>query len=226
LPPNGDPSYYEKLDRGVAVSVLATDSFDRADGGLGVDWTTITGLGAPAIVGNVVQTGAVGSDSGSRYSAIVWPNDQWASSVVVEASGPGRANGPAVRMASAANTYYGALAIGAPLNGLGAGCTLELGKRVAGSYTTLIQTTETIVAGDVVTIAVTGTMVSVYLNDVLKITTTDTDIASGSAGLAIFADTGVQADSAMNDWQGGDYSADVAPPHPLYRKQTAFGLSL
>jgi hypothetical protein len=56
------------------------DDFNRADGGLGANWTTITGTGAPQIVGNLVQPVAVGGATGSQslYTAITWPNTQYA----------------------------------------------------------------------------------------------------------------------------------------------------
>jgi hypothetical protein len=192
------------------MAVLASDSFDRADAGLGANWTTLVGAGAPAIVSNRVRTGSVGTDSEARYSAITWPDDQYAQVVCMTANGTPDANGPEVRCSTINKTSYICWVLGA----LGAGAHLVVRKSLNSSHTTLTDTVQTVNSGDVIRIEAQGTSISAYINGVLKSgPTTDSAIASGYAGLIAFADSGSAADSELDTWEAGDFTgaAAVAP---------------
>ncbi len=192
------------------MSVLATDNFNRADGGLGTNWTTVTSSGAPQISTNVVRSTAVGTDSMSYYNATSAPNDQYASSAVVTATTSSVGNGPIVRTDSGTKTFYVAYVTG-PLD---ATAKIFLSKFTSGTSVNITNGTFTVAANDVLKLEVIGTNLSVYLNGVLKIgPTSDGAISTGQFGIQVFADAGTTADSQLDNWEGGDTGSVI--PWPL-----------
>lgn len=190
------------------MSVIATDTFTRADGGLGGNWTTLTGMGAPQISTNRVRTNAVGTDSEARYSAASWPNDQYAQvkAVLINTS---RGGGPLVRCSSSAETMYGAYVSGA----FGAATFFATIKSVAGAHSNLATTNTTVAANDVIRVEVQGNQVSGYINGTLTLgPTSDSSITSGDAGLLVFVDSGTTADAEIDDWEGGDFTTASSSP--------------
>lgn len=53
------------------------DSFNRADGALGRDWTTLPGLNAPRIVSNECAPVSGGGESGAYYNALTFDADSY-----------------------------------------------------------------------------------------------------------------------------------------------------
>lgn len=199
------------------MSVLATDNFNRADGGLGANWATQTGNGAPQIGSNKARTNAVGTDSVARYSAISWPNDQYAKQKTITL-GASHGNGPCTRCASAANTYYGSYVDGA----YGAGASFTTFKCIAGTHSNLATGTKLVATGDVIELRAVGTAISGYINSVLQLgPTTDSAISAGDAGILVFVDSGTTADSEADDWEGGDFGAGGAAVGSYYYRQVA-----
>src|SRR5262245_16725233 len=119
-------------------TIQATDNFNRADGGLGANWTTITSETAMAIVSNHAEPSNTGADCSARYSARTWANDQNSRvKIVAVALGVEQGMGPFVRCASAARTYYRVVMVSAGAN------NLSLHRNVAGSVSLLAQYTVT-----------------------------------------------------------------------------------
>lgn len=183
------------------MSVLATDNFNRSNGTLGANWTTVSGQGSLNVQGNVCQVVSVGSDAYAFYNAATWPNDQWSQIKLTTLNSSSVAAGALVRTASAANSFYSGMANG----NFGASKTIDFIKYVAGTRTVKASTTATIATGDQLYIEAQGTTVIVKLNGSTIITNTDTSLASGSAGAGSFVDAGAQSDGQLDDWQGGDF---------------------
>lgn len=177
---------------------LVSDNFNRADGGLGTNWTTITAKLAPAIVANAVQRNTTATPSSQAlYTGIAWPNNQQASITVTTLTSG--SIGPIVRGTAATTTDYVAQ-VNAPCDGTS---TLQV-SRVVNNTATVIYgpTTKTCTAGQVVKLVVSGgtpSTLTVYYNGVDQTgpITDNTPILSGSAG--IFVTTAGAATTAVLD---------------------------
>ena len=184
------------------MALPATDNFNRANGGLGANWAIIAGNAQ--IVSNVVQTEFVGTDSSSRWNTDTFANDQYAQITAVAAvTGTTRLVGALLRGSAVATTFYACSARGP----LGASATAEIRKNIAGSTTVLSSGTATIAANDLVKGTVIGTTIALLINGVSNRSTTDSAIASGSAGLFVFVDTGAETDAKIDNWEGGNVAA-------------------
>lgn len=185
------------------MSQLAEDLFDRADNvDLGSAWDVETGCDNFQIVGNQVRpTGASPSTPAEKNNTVTWPNDQWAE-VVVKAlpSGSGEGIGPAVRMAAGANSFYRILC-----NATGP----EIWKTVAGVGNSLLFPGGGLAVGDRVRVEVVGTTIRVYVNGTLRGSVTDSDLASGSAGIAGVI-SGADSTAQLDSWKGGDFVNSTA----------------
>ena len=183
------------------MTTLASDNFNRADGGLGSNWTTTTGDSAPTIVSNAVRVSATATGNSAFYNAVTWPNDQWSEVVISACSGTGEV-GAIVRAAPAANTYYYAAVQGT----LGAGAAVNIHKFVAGTFSPMVNTTATVVANDVLRLEAEGTTIRLKINGSTVLSTTDGSISSGSAGVSPYVDSGADTQSILDSWQGGDFN--------------------
>lgn len=188
------------------MSTLASDNFNRANGGLGSSWTTVTGNGAPQINTSQVNTVAVGNDSYAYYNGVSWPADQWSQCALKTVTGAsGKAAGPIVRAVPGANTFYLFHAEGV----IGSSTVLEIRKCIAGAYTTIATTgaTSTVATGDVLYLEVQGTTLVARKNGTFVLSVTDSSIGTGNAGIGVFSDTGAVTDAALDDWSGGDFAS-------------------
>lgn len=188
------------------MAQLASDTFDRADGGLGGNWTTTTGESAPSILSNAVH-GASNVVSGARYSGIVWPNDQYASAILGLISvDTDNGAGVACRIASAANTCY-----------LAQPNTVEtrLYRNVGGTFAKLGNDGPPCAAGDLLELYCLGTYLTVWRNKVLIIAADDNNILSGDAGLFISL---TSSDGQILDWIGGSVAGPVVPDYSMFPK--------
>lgn len=192
------------------MTVIASDNFNRADNtSLGSNWTTLSSASAPRIASNAVEPLGTGfADSVSRWSADSFPNDQYSQvSITTLNTDTNKAGGPCARASSSALTHYVTFGRGP----LGASATLALRKVIAGSSTQFSATTKTINSGAVLRLEVSGTNLTAYINSVSQATATDSAISSGSAGLYLFADTGVITDAVIDNWEGGDLGGQDTP---------------
>lgn len=201
------------------MGVLATDNFNRANGGLGANWTTQSGETAPSIVSNTVQV-AGGFVYGARYSAITWPNDQYAQCKAVATRPPttDEGVGPSCRMATGAQTHYFLQA--------GAGDT-RLYKVVGGSYTQLGTTGSAVAVNDVLYLEVktsgANAIVTAKVNGVAVCGSPVTDtspIASGQAGMWLATSDGA---ANLDDWEGGDLTTALSITPSGLASAEAFG---
>ncbi len=176
---------------GSAVSV--SDDFNRANGGLGSNWTTFTGASAPQIANNEARN-VVNQLTGAVHVAT--PNaNQFAASRLA----PG-----AVRMSPSASTCYYAQAYD---DGEG-GYYVDLIRRVAGSDTVLTTFSSggwevcwrLEVSGDVLTLR-NGTSQAALTTVGTYTDSSGSKITSGRIGFLMPA---TSLTMAVDDWSGGD----------------------
>jgi hypothetical protein len=191
------------------MTILATDDFNRANGGLGANWTTINTLAAPQINGNVVNANAVDSDSAAFYSARAWPVDHWSEIRDATASDDDGNQFITVRVTAGSNTYYLA---GHYASSFGANKSFRLQKSTNGVISTLAQiTTATITAGDILRLEAkgTGTVALTFKqngNIILTANDSTSPVNSGSPGIFAATDSGTLANHQLDDWAGGDFA--------------------
>lgn len=182
-----------------------SDNFNRADGGLGSNWTTQTGANNPAIVSNTVQDPATDDiDAIAFYSAAAFGNDQKSQLELVSTSGSTpRGFGVCLRGLTDAITHY--FFVGLFNHSLGR--TSQIGKVVAGSATILaFESATTWVATDILAAQVRGTNLTLFRNGVVLLTAVDSAIAAGGAGLNIFVEAGgATSDLAADNWAANDF---------------------
>jgi hypothetical protein len=182
----------------------ATDNFTRANGGLGANWTTTTGLPAPVISSNtVIPGGTQGSGSGAFYNGVVWPNDQYSTVTLGTLDSFGEA-GSAVRISASANTQYFC-----QVKHQGAGVTVQLAKFVAGVFTVLASGTFTVNSGDTLTTQAIGSNISCVQNggSTAILSAVDSSITSGNAGLLEYVEAGgAVSGTHITSWAGGSAS--------------------
>ena len=83
-----------------ALAATVSDNFERADGGLGSNWTTVSGTGAPQIVSNTLRVRTAGALSSAYWSASTFGSDQFAQANLPGSSGTQYGPGIAVRLSS------------------------------------------------------------------------------------------------------------------------------
>lgn len=175
----------------------SSDNFNRANGGLGANWTTQ--IGSPAISSNEAYGNSLGNDSYAFESAGTFGANQF-SQATVKAIGSNdwtivvaRASGTA----GSTNGYY--------FYARATGASSELWKLVAGAYFLISNTGYGPVAvNDVLRVEVSSTSITVKDNGTqIGTTQTDTSHSSGRPGLGFYPNTSVTA-ARLDDWSGGD----------------------
>lgn len=185
----------DTLKEGVVSAQLLSDAISYANGDLHTDnanW--VYGAGTFQVSANKIFSSATGINSAYR-SDQVWPNDQYAeTTVVITGAAATQSNGPAVRVAPGAITFYGVQC---------ASATFFLIKEVAGTLTTIGSNAVFPVTGDVIRLQVIGNSLTVFKNGVAVSGMTniiDNSIASGNAGIWSSANSVTNGISA---WDAG-----------------------
>lgn len=177
-----------------------SDSFDRGlTTVLGSDWTNE--ISAHLISNNTAEPTFLDTETVSRWTSATYVDgaDQFAVTTVGGLSGVNSTIGPVIRCDSGAlNMYW----VFAPTSG-----TAILYKRVAGVDTSLGTFAYTAAAGDIVYLDAIGTTVRVYVNTVLKLSVTDSAVASGRPGFRTFKVTGGGNQVAL--WRGGNLASST-----------------
>lgn len=174
------------------LPVLATDNFNRANSTtLGANWTDIN-IGWGVTTNEADATNAADAQS-SGYSAITWPNDQYAQCVLrTMDTTADEGAGPLLR-GDATNIYLSQ----------GNTADVRLYKRLSGIFTQLGSTAGAAASGDKLYAEAQGSSLLVQKNGTTVVgPVTDTAIASGRAGLWDFDDV-----ATVDDWEGGDFAA-------------------
>ena len=187
----------------------ATDNFDRADGTLGANWTTVAGMQNPTIASNVVQDATMdGTTSISIRTAESFANDQYAYITATKAITSGaRIVGVVLRGTTAARTEYECQVLGP----LGSTATLTIYRLNAGAATQLGTTgaVVTVNPGDTVYCQMRGSTVTMKINGVTRLgpIVDGTPIASGKPGILVHASSGTTADAQLDNFGAGDLAA-------------------
>lgn len=180
-------------------TTLASDDFNRADGGLGSNWTTIVSTTAPAIVSNTIHDQGAAASSGAFYSGVPnWPSDSWAQITLVTQEASAGSQGVGLRIQPAAYSGY----LGFFDAGTG---NLRIRRVDAGAATNLVAVAYTFAANDVLRFEAIASQLRLYINDVLKLATFDTTYKTGSAGYIGFRQA---ADNSCDDWSAGSFDLD------------------
>lgn len=176
------------------MTLPVTDNFNRVENPLIGNWTTITNESNMLANGSTAEA-SINSRAGCRWNADTFNNDQYSQA---KASGfhvdPNW--GVAVRISPSAETLY-FVEVSAT--------AWDFSKIINGTYSVIgtVQSRNTSV-GTVIKLKVVGTTLTCYFDGVADAyTQTDSDIASGSAGLHPWGVNGVTFD----DWEGGDIAA-------------------
>jgi hypothetical protein len=173
--------------------MAVTDDFNRADGGLGANWTSSRFVSNPPLIASNKAVGgfALGGISSAIYTGSAFTNDQYSKAVIatIGAGDPSvwvRAESPG----NAVTGYYAEFT---------SGSQVQIFKSTA---TSLASTAiSVLIAGDVIELRVIGTTLSAYLNGALLVQTTDSDHASGSPGFQLDITA-----TSIDSWEGGNLS--------------------
>jgi Putative esterase len=177
-----------------SAAVVASDNFNRADGGLGTNWTAISDGGMAIASQQVV--GTVGNTTGDMWTASSFTSDQY--SQIQVTSTPltgGQWVGAAVRMQSnGQNGYVGFYYWnnGSPL--------LELFKRSGGGWAQIAGTysVSPLAAGTQLQVTAVGSAISVLLNGTKVISATDSSFTGGAPGMMAYGN------GTADNWSGGN----------------------
>jgi len=166
----------------------ASDDFNRADGALGSNWTTVIG-GGGEVAGNLAR-GNSATESGSMWTIATTDfADNHEVQVTKVSDTFMNFGGPAVRMSTGSGgngyVYFN--------NG-------SLQKVVAGTRSTIDGGLATFDAGDVIRIRATGTTIECWKNGVSQGTFGDSDLATGQPGMLFYNDDS----GALDDWSATD----------------------
>lgn len=186
------------LSAATHFQLLAGDQFTQANGALSANWTVDTTAVAPTVVSNQVQnTANLGAGASALYTAVTFPNDQWASISLVSLLSSSVGILLRARTTLTVNEYRCFL-----VSPLGATSVLHIAKVVAGAFTDLNTATINSAAGDVILFSAQGTALNAYQNNVLRVTTTDPDIAGGIPGILV-SNAGTATDSIIDNFNAG-----------------------
>jgi LmbE family N-acetylglucosaminyl deacetylase len=179
---------------GSGMQPFVSDNFNRANGGLGANWTTVlAGAASPAIQGGQVQS-VWGRAEALYYGGVNWPADQYAEAEITGLGGG--SIGPAVRMTSDGTFYAGT--VGGFGNG-SANVYFLLGYQ-GGLSVIASSSTATVLADDVLSLSVVGTTLTLtnVTRSTVLLTATDSTVSAGYPGFYI-GGTG----TTLTNWSAG-----------------------
>ena len=171
----------------------ASDDFNRADGGLGPDWTAISD-GAMAISSQVV-TGTAGATTGEIRTAETFASDQYSQVEVTSTQlTGGQWIGPAVRVQNGGQDAY----LGMYFWNFG-NPELVLYLRSAGSWTQLGSSYSSgpLAAGTQLELTAVGNTIAFLEDGVQRIAVSDSTLTGGAPGMMAFGY------AEADNWSGG-----------------------
>jgi Putative esterase len=188
----------------VTATASVTDDFNRANGGLGANWTAVSdgalSISSQAVLGLSATAGAI--RTGESYSS-----DQSSQIEVTSTQlASGQWIGPAVRMQNGGQNVY--LGLYFSNNGTK---ELRLYKRSAGTWIQLGSTYNSgpLAAGTQLQLTAAGSTISFLQNGVTRISVTDSSLSGGAPGIMTYGT------AKADNWAGGGSSAPPPPP-PTY----------
>jgi Putative esterase len=180
-----------------SAATIVSDDFNRADGALESNWTTVSGTAAPTISSDTLQAGTPGVLNSAYWSANTFSSDQYAQASLPNSSGTQYGPGIAVRLSNSTGylLWYG-----------NTPDTVSIWRMDSStSWTQLAQSaTLTTSSTDIWKITAVGSTISGYQNGKLVVQTTDTNYTSGSPGVWLYF-----AANQITNWSGGDMTYSV-----------------
>ena len=176
-----------------SAAVIASDDFNRADGGLGASWTAIAD-GSMSISSQAV-IGSVGAQTGDIRTGEAYPSDQYSTVTVTSTQlTGGQWIGAGVRLQSSGRSGYAGIYyfnFGSP--------QLMLYKRSGGSWTQLggSYSPGALAAGTQLQVTAVGSTISFLVNGVQRMTVVRQYVYRRGAG-----DHGLR-ERAADNWSGG-----------------------
>ncbi len=176
-----------------AAATLATDNFNRANGGLGAGWTAISD-GAMSIASQQV-IGTVGKNTGEIRTGETYASDQFSQiSVTSTALSGGQWIAAAVRMQNSGQNAYAGLYywnFGSP--------ELMLFLRTGGAWTQLnAVNTAALAAGTTLKLQAVGSTISFLVNGAQRLSVTDATLTGGAPGIMAYGN------ATADNWAGQD----------------------
>jgi hypothetical protein len=187
------------------MPALATDNFDRANNAdLGASWTVIDG--AMAILSNAATYTSSGSDAAEAYTAIEWPNDQYAQVAISSVGASAAESGIGVMLRCASATNYYRIVVDNQVSN-----NITVAKIVSGAYSVITSRTQAWTSGDILKVEVQSNTLRVYRNGVQlgADITGDATLTAGDVGL-FYSSTGTPGIN-VNNFEGGDFAATSIP---------------
>lgn len=172
---------------GVIERLLFSDNFNRADGGLGANYTTAMGLAAPQIVANQVLPGAGPAISAAYVNAIAWPNNQWAECTQHGTDG----NDIGLLLRRNANDGYIVYKFGT---------NLLVNRYNGGGFTAIASVAIASLLNKTLWAGISGSAISIRVDGVLVLAANDASIANGEAGLFGFGN------GILDNFRAGDFA--------------------
>ncbi len=176
----------------VAAGTDVSDNFDRANANpIGGNWTTITSQSVVQIVNNQAVGTSTSVDSVAYWSANSFSATQ-CSRVTLGTDGAGMWAGPIVRAQTGSNSFYKFVTnqgIDYFYSLINNGSETVLGSHISSFPAT----------GDVVTLCISGTTLTAYINGAAQSTRTDSTLSSGYAGMTL-----TNTYLPLDNWAGWD----------------------
>lgn len=198
----------------MARTLVASDNFNRAS--LGADWAMVNTIRGNVVIDSSTRVwgeyAAIGDDHPTArwVGAGTFSDDQYSSAVIIDSTPPGSTYRFGVVVRASADTngtrdYYEAYV--ALITGL---VTTHLTKVVNGTKTDIyVSSSPTWADNDRIELEVQGTTLRVCKNGTPlggSFTATDSSITTGKPGLS------VTNQMYLDDWEGGDMTADGTAP--------------
>ena len=159
-----------------AHAATVSDNFNRANGGLGTNWTTVSGTTAPQIVSNKAQPGSAGTLNSAYWNANTFGSNQYAAASFPNSSGTNYGPGIAVRLSNSKGyiLWYG-----------NSPSTVSIWRMDSSSSWTQLKASAklTVAATDVWQFQAVGSPLTGYQNGTQVVTTTDTNYTIGAPGI-------------------------------------------
>jgi hypothetical protein len=166
-----------------------SDDFNRANGGLGSNWSQIGEDTNLSISSNTVINGAYEFGL-AVYVGGDMSDDNYYSQVTCNSGGP---CGPAVRATNASNFYY--------VRYEGQWADFRIRKVVGGTDTVIAEIYGSGSSSSVVRLEVNGTTLTAYVGGTQRLQVTDTSLSSGRPGFFISRYSGA---AYIDDWSAED----------------------
>ena len=164
-------------------------------GGLGSNWTTVSGTVAPQIVNDTAQPGSAGKVNSAYWSANKFSSNQYAAASFPDSSGSNYGPAIGVRLSNSTGYFlwYGNSAD-----------TVSIWRMDSPTRWTELKASArlTIAPTDVWQLQAVGSTLTGYQNGEQVVTTTDTHYNTGAPGIWLY-----NAANQITNWFGGDVAA-------------------